>query len=360
MAKHYITYSCGHEGCAELFDQMTQREKRLEYLKEYGLCPDCYRKQQSRKLKEMGLSLEMETSGGSSGITIIITGYYKEVTEILLNSGFKKNAHSEWKRKFYSEKMIEEACGVFFELRDKIDFRTTSANIDNYKAELEEEQRKITIRKEKEEQADSMLEEMTLPPIHGSERQIAWAEKIRMEFLRKFLINDLDITPLREERSARFWIDNKDSRMGDLQKIIQEKAEEYIKERERLNNWKKIAVNTNNIECSTDDSVKINMPNKSVHKGKAFWISQKLLRQGRHQFEIILSINKEFEFKLYKGKNKTGVISGSDLIEEFGGEIEAYTQKQAWVEEEEIIRHTPEALEPVKSEAHESLKRKSE
>jgi hypothetical protein len=38
-----ITYSCGHEGTIEVFGKAGERERKIKYFEEYGLCPDCYK-----------------------------------------------------------------------------------------------------------------------------------------------------------------------------------------------------------------------------------------------------------------------------------------------------------------------------
>lgn len=47
--KYNVIYSCGHEAEAQLFGPMKERERKIEWMKTQGLCPDCYRKQQAEK-----------------------------------------------------------------------------------------------------------------------------------------------------------------------------------------------------------------------------------------------------------------------------------------------------------------------
>ena len=50
MGKYDVTFSCGHETTVTLFGKIKEREKRIEWYKEHGLCPDCYSKQRAEQL----------------------------------------------------------------------------------------------------------------------------------------------------------------------------------------------------------------------------------------------------------------------------------------------------------------------
>ncbi len=41
MAKYDIKMSCGHTVTVELYGKTDAREKRIHYLKKYGLCQKC-------------------------------------------------------------------------------------------------------------------------------------------------------------------------------------------------------------------------------------------------------------------------------------------------------------------------------
>lgn len=46
-----ITYSCGHEGTIEVFGKAEERERKIKYFEEYGLCPDCYKAEKQTEEK---------------------------------------------------------------------------------------------------------------------------------------------------------------------------------------------------------------------------------------------------------------------------------------------------------------------
>ncbi len=42
MAKYDVTYSCGHTGVVSLIGKNEERERKLQWYHDCGLCPDCY------------------------------------------------------------------------------------------------------------------------------------------------------------------------------------------------------------------------------------------------------------------------------------------------------------------------------
>ena len=42
MAKYSITMSCGHDEMVELFGPMKERERKIKWFNESGLCKKCY------------------------------------------------------------------------------------------------------------------------------------------------------------------------------------------------------------------------------------------------------------------------------------------------------------------------------
>lgn len=49
MAKYSIVFSCGHEERIELLGPVKDRERKIAYFQEQGLCSECYRKQRQAK-----------------------------------------------------------------------------------------------------------------------------------------------------------------------------------------------------------------------------------------------------------------------------------------------------------------------
>lgn len=55
--KYTVTYSCGHTGTVQLYGKTEERERKIKYYEEYGLCPECYKKQKQEENEKMGLLL---------------------------------------------------------------------------------------------------------------------------------------------------------------------------------------------------------------------------------------------------------------------------------------------------------------
>lgn len=101
------------------------------------------------------------------------------------------------------------------------------------------------------------------------------------------------------------------------------------------------------------------MPHKSEHDGMKFWVSKKLMRNGSHSYEYLLSVKTDMKFKLIKnGSGKTNrfkiiaeyEITADELAEAFRGYVEEPSNtyhEQADFDREEIVRHTPQPLTPI-------------
>ncbi len=86
MAKYNITYSCGHEGCAELFGKVTERERKIKWFEAEGLCPECYKQYMRDIEKDMPLTL-----------TVTIDSTYHDRPLTLMWSGPTKDHKDEIK-----------------------------------------------------------------------------------------------------------------------------------------------------------------------------------------------------------------------------------------------------------------------
>nr|DAV68673.1 MAG TPA: hypothetical protein [Caudoviricetes sp.] len=60
-----ITYSCGHEGTIEAFGKAEERERKIKYFEEYGLCPDCYKEGKKGEEKAFAEKYELPELQGS-------------------------------------------------------------------------------------------------------------------------------------------------------------------------------------------------------------------------------------------------------------------------------------------------------
>ena len=55
MAKYTILMSCGHEDVVELLGKTADRERKIEYYKNNGLCKECYKKKMVEQAESEGL-----------------------------------------------------------------------------------------------------------------------------------------------------------------------------------------------------------------------------------------------------------------------------------------------------------------
>lgn len=92
--KYQITYSCGHEDTLEAFGPKIDREKKLEWAKEYGLCPDCFEKEQERILFEFEMEHDLPNIKGTAKQTAWARRLRKEIFEKTLEYA-EKHARTE-------------------------------------------------------------------------------------------------------------------------------------------------------------------------------------------------------------------------------------------------------------------------
>lgn len=252
-----------------------------------------------------------------------------------------------------------------------------------------------TMRKKREADAQEALKKAQTNPfeididaldLKGSEKQNAWAKKILAQF-----IADLtkkaptekgveEIGNILRNTTAREVIDNRDYMMLWLKERIRKARETPVEAVEEpadvvtpthteespktapkapTAEWRKVAINAQNICGETDRGVCVQMPHASAHDGFKFWTSKKLMRDGGHSYEYLLSVKTDMTFKLVKngnGKyNRFKVIAeyeitADELAEAFRGyvhEVSNTYHEQADFDREEIVRHTPQPLTPI-------------
>lgn len=56
--KYDVTFSCGHTETVELFGKSADRERRIEWYKEHGVCTECYKKQQAERQSNANKALK--------------------------------------------------------------------------------------------------------------------------------------------------------------------------------------------------------------------------------------------------------------------------------------------------------------
>ncbi len=53
MAKYEVKFSCGHTHTVELFGKMSERERKIKYLEEHGICPECREREKAVDCEEV-------------------------------------------------------------------------------------------------------------------------------------------------------------------------------------------------------------------------------------------------------------------------------------------------------------------
>lgn len=249
-------------------------------------------------------------------------------------------------------------------------------------------------RKAEEEVAKKEADELGLPELEGSEKQVKWANTIRAKFIQaaqeKECSMDAVLQIMSTIKAARDFIDYRDNDVLLFMYHFHEKAKKETAQKpaetpepakaeevpapaakapQKAAEWRKVAINAQNVECTTERGAKINMPHSSDHDGYSVWVSLKLLRSGRHSHEFMLSVKADMEFTLRKyGKgryNKSEVIAektirAEEMAAAFGGWVDdapRYSEPAVDPDRVEITRHTPEPLAPVEIEADAELTR---
>lgn len=62
MAKYTVKFSCGHEATIELFGKDVDRKRKIAYLEESGICPECYAAAREAEKAEGCKEVEMSYS----------------------------------------------------------------------------------------------------------------------------------------------------------------------------------------------------------------------------------------------------------------------------------------------------------
>ena len=88
--KYDVTYSCGHSGTVDLFGKDEERERKLEFFKDSGLCPECF-KAKKRKEEEqipLGLKIQILPFSTETPINLAFTGNSYPVKDEIKKLGY--------------------------------------------------------------------------------------------------------------------------------------------------------------------------------------------------------------------------------------------------------------------------------
>jgi len=124
MAKYTITCKCGHEMTKKLFGKTADRERKIVWMEQNMLCPDCYKKQQN----SLPLVAEKEICivNKDGRFFVIKQGNSYAVKETLKEKGFffgeyfPKDSQSMIPKKGWMIQDSEESTKILEELNIKI------------------------------------------------------------------------------------------------------------------------------------------------------------------------------------------------------------------------------------------------
>lgn len=94
MAKYNILMSCGHEDLHVIYGTAEEREKRIQFFKEFGLCRECYRKLKREEEIAAGLQFHADISPfpattGDIRVESHFTGNTQDYASIIHSLGYQ-------------------------------------------------------------------------------------------------------------------------------------------------------------------------------------------------------------------------------------------------------------------------------
>lgn len=57
--KYEVTFSCGHTGTVQLYGKGDERERKIRYFEEYGVCSECYKERRDAGAYESDMSIQV-------------------------------------------------------------------------------------------------------------------------------------------------------------------------------------------------------------------------------------------------------------------------------------------------------------
>ena len=146
MAKYNITFSCGHTATISLFGKESDRQRKIAWYEENGICPECYKKKIAAErqaaadeaevaAKEMGLP-ELEGSEKQVAWANTIRGsIVKEVNECL-NNAYKEQKKAEKEGREALLKNIKRVIDLLNAINEVIASETSAHKIIDWRGSI--------------------------------------------------------------------------------------------------------------------------------------------------------------------------------------------------------------------------------
>lgn len=110
MAKYDIKFACGHTHTIELYGPTSERERKIKYLEEQGICPICKEAEKAADCEEVEM-LYSEYKKNYSDCKTKANSYDKKQKTIVVY--VPKKDEDESTTAITENKAIEEMCKVF-------------------------------------------------------------------------------------------------------------------------------------------------------------------------------------------------------------------------------------------------------
>lgn len=115
MAKYDVKFSCGHTHTVELYGSTADRERKIKYLEECGICPDCKDAKNAVDCEEIEMFYG-EYKKNYSDCKTKANSYNKKTKTIIVyvpKKADEETADEETTEKTAEEIAINEMCKVF-------------------------------------------------------------------------------------------------------------------------------------------------------------------------------------------------------------------------------------------------------
>ena len=177
MAKYEVKFSCGHTQVIELFGKDKDRQRKIEYFEERGLCKDCYKAmmQEIETHTPLGLTAQLNPLE-TYPFRVYFTGDTESVEDKVKALGFTwtdindgdispTSVYMGWSCEFKSSeelgKVFKEVKKVFPEIEVKFDFKEVDMAL--YKRLKEQETQNEIEGKKQAAELQKKIDELEMP-----------------------------------------------------------------------------------------------------------------------------------------------------------------------------------------------------
>lgn len=113
MAKYTFVFGCGHEDTVELFGKGEERERKIAYFKEHGMCKCCFQEEKRKKREEEGIIMnaaftpDIDEKTGDIMIRVWFSGNTYPYKEDFKSAGYRWSRGEGWEKTVSHPKFLE-------------------------------------------------------------------------------------------------------------------------------------------------------------------------------------------------------------------------------------------------------------